>query len=673
MAEPLLFGQCPACALRAAFEPPRTLETLLGFEDYELLGQIGRGGMGVVYRARQLSLNRIVALKMLLHADAASPASLERFRFEAESSAHLHHPNIVRIYEVGEHAGQPFFTMDLIEGERLSDAIARKEFLPTPNAARNKAAVRSVQQRAARLMATVAWAVHHAHLNGVVHRDLKPSNILLDQQGVPHVTDFGLARRLQGNDELTSSGSILGTPSYMAPEQAAGRAAGPAADVYSLGAIFYELLTGKPPFSGKTVLEVLRQVERDQPPDPSIAQPVVDRDLTTICLKCLEKDSRRRYATAALLAEDLERWAKGDPIHARPIGRVERCTRWVKRYPAAAALIVTLFTALIASLWFLQVVNAERDARRLANNIFLKSLEKSAAAFSERSDVIEFTSEELGALERRTAAGSAGSRRSVGVVVENAWKAALSYSGMLRDVESAMSRELHSPIRISLRLYRTAEVAEADLAAGRVDFLRIPAPDYASEKNRGSGLIPLFVEVGDRQTTIVMVRPESGITNVAGLRGHRVLFWLFTDHLRVAVQARLFEEGLCESDMEAICRWKDAPAAQEFKNNLDAHRVDAVISGQWQSEKILKHWIQIAAYDAPSFIWVARGGVPTNELQVFRDRMRVLRPSYSVPSQRWERAVDVTASDFERLIRAVADANAFSECRHDLPPPSSAP
>ncbi len=301
------------------------------FGDYELLGEVAHGGMGVVYKARQVSLNRLVALKMIHGGKFAGDADLKRFQAEAEAVASLDQANIVPIYEVGEHMGQQYLCMKFVEGGSLADWLSRRH-----------ESRRETEKQAARLLATTARAIHYAHQHSILHRDLKPANILIDAAGRPYITDFGLARNLKGTSELTLSGAVMGTPAYMAPEQAAGEArkVGTAADVYSLGAILYQMLTGRPPFQAATALEMLRKVTDEEPARPGTIHPNTDRDLETICLKCLQKDPQRRYGSAEALADDLDRWLRREPILARPVGVMERTWKWARRRPALAAWVV---------------------------------------------------------------------------------------------------------------------------------------------------------------------------------------------------------------------------------------------------------------------------------------------------------------------------------------------
>jgi tetratricopeptide (TPR) repeat protein len=321
---------------------------------YDILGEVGRGAMGVVYKARRRGLNRLTALKLLRPA-AAGPREAERFRAEAEALARVEHPNIVRVYEVGEHEGRPFVALEFVEGGGL-DATLRGA--PQP------------PRRAASLAETLARAVHEAHRRGVVHRDLKPANVLLTADGAPKVTDFGLAKRIDGQAGQTRHGEILGTPSYMAPEQARGDNAsvGPRTDVYALGAILYELLTGRPPFCGETVWDTLEQVVRREPAPPRQLAPRAPRDLETICLKCLRKEPARRYGSGAEMADDLRRFLNGEPVRARPASAVERAWKWARRRPAAVAAMaaVVVATAALAGAHYADLRARLAEAERAA-------------------------------------------------------------------------------------------------------------------------------------------------------------------------------------------------------------------------------------------------------------------------------------------------------------------
>ncbi|HJZ94590.1 MAG TPA: serine/threonine-protein kinase, partial [Gemmataceae bacterium] len=315
--------------------------------DYEMLAEIARGAMGVVFKARQRSVNRVVALKMILSGGLAGPGDVQRFRVEAEAAANLDHPHILPVYEVGEHDGRPFFSMKLADGGTLAERVP--DLVQHPRAA-------------AELVAKLARAVHHAHQRGILHRDLKPANVLLDAGGEPLVADFGLAKRTDADSGVTQSGAIVGTPSYMAPEQARGsKAITTAADVYALGAILYELLAGRPPFQAATVMETVLQVLERPPDHPRAANPRADRDLSAVALKCLEKDPADRYESAAALADDLDRWLASEPTKARPLSPPAQAWRWLKRHTTAAITLPAL--GLVLGIWPALAGEVDLDVR----------------------------------------------------------------------------------------------------------------------------------------------------------------------------------------------------------------------------------------------------------------------------------------------------------------------
>jgi serine/threonine-protein kinase len=316
----------PRPAEASLFELARPLSW--DFGKYELIAEIGRGGMGVVYKARQKDLDRVVAIKMIVASHLASADQVDRFRAEARAAARVRSPHVVGIHEVGECHGQHYFAMEYVAGPSLAKLLVQGPLEP---------------EAAARLVMTVARAVEHLHAQGIVHRDLKPSNILLDEAGEPHVSDFGLAKML-GGDQMTHSGAIVGTPSYMAPEQASGRGAsvGPLSDIYALGAILYELLTGRPPFREESPLETLVQVLEGEPPRPSRLRPGLPKAIEWICLKCLEKDPAGRYPSAGALADDLGRFLRREPVEARRLGPWNRLRRWARREPALASRLGTM-------------------------------------------------------------------------------------------------------------------------------------------------------------------------------------------------------------------------------------------------------------------------------------------------------------------------------------------
>ncbi len=361
---------------------------------YDVHGVLGHGGMGIVYRATHRQLGRPVALKMLLAGGYAAPAEIGRFLREAEAVARLRHPNIVQVYDVGEHDGWPYFTMELVEGGTLASELAQRPRTP---------------REAAALLVTLAEAVDAAHRSGIVHRDLKPANVLVGADGALKITDFGLARRIDADPSFTATGARLGTPSYMAPEQALGRsrAIGPAVDVYALGALLYEMLTGRPPFRGETAADTERQVIEDEPTAPSRLHPKVPRDLETIALKCLRKEPAQRYATARELAGDALHFLRGEPISARPLGRVQRGVRWVRRNPthaglvAAVAALVVLGAGAGAREWAFATSRRAEEAKWEERLAFVHGLQEDGRFAEARAILARIPDAGSGELRRR--------------------------------------------------------------------------------------------------------------------------------------------------------------------------------------------------------------------------------------------------------------------------------
>jgi serine/threonine protein kinase len=533
-------GLCATCALKGALDlsngasqvletensanasPPQPmtpvgqLPTLKYFGDFELLEEIARGGMGVVYKARQVSLDRIVAVKLLLRGEYASEDYIKRFRIEASAAASLQHPNIVAIHEVGVHEGQHYFAMDLVDGPNLAQLL-RDGPLPA--------------KRAAGYVKVIAEAIHFAHTRRILHRDIKPSNVLIDVNDQPRVTDFGLAKQLAGTgsnpsdsisqegvvptDSLTLSGQVLGSPAYMPPEQASGQRenVGVTSDVYSLGAILYHALTGRPPFVGQSVADTLKQVENTEPIPPRLLNPGVPRDLETICLKCLEKEPAQRYSNAQEVAEELGRFLRDEAISARPLRRSERVFRWCRRNPVVASLTAVVVVAVIAgTAGWLQVKASRQKALAIlyANDDFLAQRALTVTSLSEARDILE-------GLERaiRRQPENPLLWRARGAVLERINELEEAYAHFSRAIELAdgnEKRELRHDIllrrcNVLRRMQRVPEAA-MDYRRGKgLPYKHIPPealPDYSRAStvslefgatNREQGLYVL--DVGD--------------------------------------------------------------------------------------------------------------------------------------------------------------------------------
>jgi tetratricopeptide (TPR) repeat protein len=440
-----------------ALPPPADTPALPQVPGYEVLAILGKGGMGVVYRAKDMGLGRLVALKMVRGAGAADPEDLLRLRAEAESIARLQHPHIVQIFEVGTYHGLPYLALEYCGGGTLEGKLAGTPLPPAEAAAR-------VEQ--------LARAMHAAHLKGIVHRDLKPANVLLAEDGTPKITDFGLAKTL-GTAGQTAVGTVLGTPSYMAPEQAdgKGRALTPACDIYALGAVLYECLTGRPPFKAASTYETVMQVLEVEPVPPTQLNPRVPGDLETICLKCLHKEAARRYATALELADDLGRWQRGEPVLARPVGTVERLTKWARRRPAVAALSGALLAAtllLIAALTtgLLLIADALRNTQE-----------------AEHREAAQRQTAELSAAEERKAKfqaqKAADAERLAKVMAEKRLqqfaKSNEILASVFRDLDPVLEEKGGLPLRAQLgeRLDRAAELLHGDAVGDPLTVARL--------------------------------------------------------------------------------------------------------------------------------------------------------------------------------------------------------
>jgi len=500
-------GLCQACLFDYATRPGEAVPPLAAgernFADYTLGRQLGRGGMGVVYEAVQISLRRPVALKMILDAEATSPTARRRFTLEAETAASLDHPHIVPIYEIGEHQGQPFLSMKLIVGENLRKKIASGDLCLAPR--ENGMSRVNLRERAmsiVRVMASIARAVHHAHNKDVLHRDLKPANILLDAQGQPHLTDFGLAKILGPAAETspspaTGSGIALGTPSYMSPEQAAGQRLTPASDVYSLGTILYEMLTGTLPFKAGTLLELLRLIAEQEPKAPSAINPRVDKDLDTLCIKCLEKDPGARYPTAEALAEDLEHWLKSEPISARRVGLLPRTGRWVRRNPLGAGLIASLCVGLAVSMTLLLFQLRDRERRGAEVRWVTKIIEQHIdnAWTNDSVEMVVISSRDLAALDDRPIPSPNALTLTFALnIPDNPALIATAYARFLGELDERMTRELKRPVNFDLQLYK-ARSWEALIGARKgADLQGMTFLTYVRLKETSPDIQPVVVE-----------------------------------------------------------------------------------------------------------------------------------------------------------------------------------
>lgn len=565
-------GQCPSCLLGLGRHParPDASPAVLGpdqsrrlFGDYILDRQIGAGGMGVVYEARHLGLQRKFALKVIRDAHAASAIQVRRFTLEAEAAARLDHPDIVPIHEVGEYEGHPYFSMDLIPGDSLNGMISRGEFTPGPKGNGADSTLRRDRlERIARLMARVARAVQHAHDRGVLHRDLKPGNILVDPDGQPHLTDFGLAKILHPPDgdnappTLTASGDFAGTPSYMSPEQVSGGTVTRAADIYGLGAVLYELLAGRPPFTGPTPLETFRQIASQPPARPRSFDSFLPADLETVCLKCLEKDPRRRYSSAEAFAQDLDQWLAGLPIKARAPNLLQLTGRWIKRNPIGTAFIASLTLGLAVALVLLQVVTRQRNQIELdRDQTFEEGINRISLIWAdEDTREITITARELAILAGRPPSDLSEARHQLCFGVTTAAKPssmAQHYARMLVSLQQTLQKELGESVSFRLKLFKRYNQDALALARGEADLMMLGAVHYlaAQQLNPRTSFIARSTKTRE---LVLFARTNAGVACLADLAGKSLALGDPSLSATLGAKARLVQAGVRASHLRRL-------------------------------------------------------------------------------------------------------------------------
>jgi tetratricopeptide (TPR) repeat protein len=539
----------------AQLEPlPEAAADLPVVPGYEILGVLGRGGMGIVYQARHCRLQRMVALKMILAGGHAGPQELARFRTEAEAVARLQHPNFVQIYEVGEQHGLPYCALEFVDGGSLARKLAGTPLPP---------------RQAAQLVATLGEAMHALHQRGIVHRDLKPDNVLLTAGGTPKVTDFGLAKKLDAGAGHTASGVIVGTPSYMAPEQARGRGkeVGPAADVYALGAILYEALTGRPPFKAATPMETMMQVISEEPVPPRRFQRAVPAELETICLKCLPKAPAQRYASAAALADDLKHFLNGEPIGARPSTRWEQTVKWAKRKPAAAALIGVSALAILAlfgvvlgfTLKLQAALTATKDQRDLAERREKEADRQRAEADQARAvaqAVNDFLQNDL--LRQANSYEQAGRNFTpdpdvkVGTLLD---RAAAGIGERFRD-QPLVAAAIHHAVGDAYQGVGKYELAIRHLSAAEELRTAHLGPDHPDTLTTLNNLATAYMRAGRKAEAVQLLEQVRDQTQKFGSDHHTLgtlnnLAWAYSDAGRTAEAIQLFEQ-VCGQQIQKL-------------------------------------------------------------------------------------------------------------------------
>lgn len=683
-----LWGLCEECLLKLTFSAPETppVGSSRRFGGYELGRQIGRGGMGVVYHAVQVSLRRPVALKVILDAELATPQARRRFNIEAEAAARLDHPNIVPIYEFGECEGQPFLSMKLIPGETLREKIASGDLcLQTkPPLSRPETLARAVT--IVRLVARVARAAHHAHEHGVLHRDLKPGNILVDPEGQPHLTDFGLAKICEPDLEEMSSASfsettVGGTPRYMSPEHAAGKCLTAASDIYSLGALFYEMLTTTPPFKGGTVVETLRMIADDAPRRPRSVNPHIEKDLETICIKCLEKNPDARYPSAAALAEDLERWLRGELIQARPAGWILRTARWTHRNRLGSALIVSLCACLALTLVLLKKHSDEQEMRERLEHWTKEKWPQIVTDWAVEG-AIRFNSSDLAQMIGKDPRPPTENTKTVtwGIVVNHEpYNQALHYASVMPEIQKRMERYLGYPVLIDLLFFKFNHGGtQSPVTLKKVDFQRLGPLRYAQARESEPGIRALVREMPDK-TGVIFARADSGITTLEEVTGRHVAFADTNSTISFLTKANLFQSGVTvRSKSQLDARAELGSSASEELEDRDpeffAHKevLRRVLKGDFEvGECSRTHFdkygrgrlVPLKEFPVPPDVIVARAGLDRRLADAFQEALCSFKTDEELTQLRRIRVGDgyepASDSDYKTLRSLAEDVRKF--------------
>jgi ABC-type phosphate/phosphonate transport system substrate-binding protein len=541
----------------------------------------------------------------------------------------------VPLYEIGEYHGQPFFSMGLIEGESLQAKIAKGGLAPELSAGETaRADWQKRQADLVRLLEKVAWAVHHAHQRGVLHRDLKPANILIDAKGEPHLTDFGLAKILEPQkalnvQTLTAPNELPGTPSYMSPEQAAGASTSQASDIYGLGAVMYVLLTGRPPFTGATPLDTIKQVVEQPPLRPRTLNPLVHRDLGTICLKCLEKNPLHRYVSAEALAEDLQRWLAKRPIKARPVGPMRRTGQWIRRNPVGVALMVSLFIGLTVSLALLRwVYHLKGSADQARDEIIAEYVRKIDGLWTNPEiKVVTLSSRELTVMfERSVNITSPKHELTFGITTGlEPSTTAQKYADWLGLLENKLAKELGAPVAFGLKLFKMGSPDAELLAQGRADFMLVSAVDYLKAREKAAGVLPLAHKRS--QQAVIFTRADSGLQRLDQLRGKSIAFPTLGSSMTIQAKALLADAGVFKENLRAWTNFVDQgpetgqvvaseiePLVRVLKREFDAGVTSAKLFEPYRASKLAG----VVFFTVTPDVYVAKAGLPPQIVTAFQ-------------------------------------------------------